>query len=66
MATPLKFQLTLTHDERQILLALIDLAVKANGLSVAGNALVLAERVKSAQPVDDTAKVAKNEDPVKL
>lgn len=59
MSTPTNVQLVLTPDEKQALLQLLDQAVRAGGLNVAGNALVLAQKIDKAPPVDDTAKQSK-------
>lgn len=45
-------QLELTNEEAQALVALIDFAVKAQGLRVAETAVVLAKKIEAAAKTD--------------
>lgn len=42
--------ITLTNNEKQVLLQLIDLAVKAGGLNVAEAAIVLTKKINLSPP----------------
>jgi hypothetical protein len=45
------FSVVLTKQEIEVLLGLLDLGVKAGGLSVAANAAVLHQKIQAATPV---------------
>lgn len=51
-----QFQVIFSVSERNILISLLDLAIKAGGINVAQNALFLATKIQKAQPIDDTPK----------
>lgn len=48
MEAPKTFSVELTEADANALMALLDVAVKQGGLSVANNALVIASRVQNA------------------
>ncbi len=49
------YRATFDENERGVLLKLLDLAVKAGGLSVAEAAVVLAKRLETAEKVETKA-----------
>lgn len=52
-------EIKFTEKEAQVLLQLIDIAVKAAGLQMAGNAIVLANKIQGAFAVNDVKKEEK-------
>lgn len=49
------YRATFDENERNVLLKLLDLAVKAGGLQVAESAVVLAKRLETAEKVETKA-----------